>query len=278
MTNSYATLNQMKSSGWLNISASTFDADLLRLLTSISREIDKYTNRWFYCLEGTRYYDGSGQTLFFKDDLLSINASGFKLDTGDKTYSTTLATTDYDLYPLNIYPKIFTKASNNGQYGNFANGIRAGVKITGVFGYGDGDSATPYTDSTATVNTGNMTIGATTHALATGKGALFSAGMTIRIGLEQFYISSITTDTLTFTRATNGTVAAAHTSGDIIYIYQYPGPITEATLIQASKIWKRKDTAFQTTEGNAFTGQILTFKGFDPDAKDLLSNYVKRRF
>jgi hypothetical protein len=276
MSYAYATLNQLKSKGWANIVTTDYDADLLRILQDASVLIDRLCHRQFQVLEGTRYLDGSASPLMFNDlDVLSLTTFALDQD-GSQNYGTSLATTDYVLYPLNKPFKTYVKTSHITGVGGFASGIRAGVKLIGTFGYGDGVSATPYADSGAVVGTGNMTNSATTHALATNSGALFSAGNTIRIGSEQIYISAVTTDTLTMTRGMNGTTKASHTAGDTIYIYQYPGPIVEATLLQANRDWKRRESPTSAVAGSAETGIIPVSKGLDPDIAKHIELYIKR--
>ena len=276
--NAYSDLTTLKSASYLNLSVTTHDTYLTRLLDTASRQVDNYCRRFFYCWEGTRYYDGSKKTIFL-DDLLSITT--FKVDAdNDATYEWTLVNnTDYVLYPINEYPKTFAQISTIGsrQRSDFAPDVKRAVEIAGVFGYGDASprGAAPYLASGTTVNTGNMTDSATTHALATGKGALFSAGMTLRIGSEQLYISSVSTDTLTLERGVNGTTAAAHVSGVAINIYQYPFPVYQSTLILAMRAWKRKDSAYQDVVGLGELGTVIASKGFDADAARLLTPYVK---
>lgn len=51
-----------------------------------------------------------------------------------------------------------------------------------------------------------------------------------------------------------------------------PDAVKEATVIQATRIWKRKDTPFNVF-GNESTGTVELFNKFDPDAKELLKGY-----
>lgn len=55
-----------------------------------------------------------------------------------------------------------------------------------------------------------------------------------------------------------------------------PEAITQATLIQATRYFKRKDTPFNVF-GNEQTGTQELFSKMDPDAKQLIKGYVKRR-
>lgn len=273
----YANLTQLKSSGWLNVTATTYDTDMLRMLHDAAQFIDDFTHRHFNCWEGTQYFDGAGITFIPNEDILSITTMSLDQD-GSQGYATNVGATDYFKYPLGgpfQYPKTMLKTSHNSNIGYFASGIRAGIKIIGVFGFGDGQRAAPYDASGAVVNTGGITDSATTHILATGKGALLAIGQTIRIDSEQLYITAIDVDTITFTRAQNGTTAAAHIAAAVIYIYAYPGPVVEASLIQATRWWKRRETAFQTAVQNE-TGGYNVYKGLDPDIQIMLARYIKR--
>jgi len=274
MSNLYADLNTLKSR--LGIEGTGEDTDLLALLGAASRAIERWCQRPFYIKEETRYFEGSATPLFF-DDLLSIDASGFKLDQdGDGTYGSTLATTDYVLYPLNKYPKTWVRISSDSDYGGFASGIRQGVQIAGKWGYGDGESATPYKDSGVNVPTGDITAAATSMALTSTEGDTFSAGMTLRIEDEQIYVSAVNADTLTLERGVNGTTAASHVATTDIYIYEYPEPIREAVLIQAARLWKRKDSSFQDAVGSPETGELLVYKGLDADVKLIVDAYRRK--
>ena len=277
MLKSYATLTQLKS--MLSNTVTTNDTDLLEKLEAASLQIDDTCHRYFNTFEGTQYFDGAARVLNMDIDILSVSSILLDQD-GSQTYSTTLATSDYILYPINgqqLYPKYLIKLTINASVGSFASGILAGVSITGIFGYGTGLNATPYADSGAVVAAGNLSAAALTHTLAAGKGALFAAGMTLRIDTEQLYVTGVSTDTLTFVRGVNGTTAAAHTAGAVLNTYSYPGPIVEATLLQAARDFKRRESPVQATAGSAETGMVPVYKGTDPDVTDKLKRYIKKK-
>ncbi len=279
--NAYSTLSQIKAHGWLDITTTDYDNMLLTVLEGASRDVDDHCSpggrRHFYTESATELYDGAGNTLILSDDLLSITTGGFLLDIdGSGSYATVLTAADYLLYPLNKYPKTYIKVPNNSVYGSFASNVRAGVKIIGIFGYGDGKTPTPYILSGATVNTGGISATETTHALATDMGALFEAGLTILIGSEQLYITDVLGDTLTFERGVNGTTAVLHATPATIYIYHYPAPVVLATLIQASRIWKRRESGYANVITNPVTGSTETYRGKDPDFVAALQFFVKR--
>jgi len=188
----------------------------------------------------TKYFDGAVK--LWLPDLLSITT--LKTDeNGDNTYENTLtATTDYHLYghgledAYNVYPKIYAVINPSGSYSSFANGIRKGVEIAGLWGYGDGISATPYVVDTTI-----------TEDLTAGESAIdvtavtnLSAGNTILINTEQYYIYSISTLTLTVECGVNGTTQAIHTNGASIYIYQYPADIRQACIDLAVSFYQNR--------------------------------------
>jgi len=274
--NAYADVTTLKSKSYLNIPSTDTDHDtyLRKLLEMASRELDKHCKRHFYCVSATRAYDGAGATLWLPDDLLSINSSSLKLDTdGDATYETILAATDYILRPSNKYPKTRIEINNYGDYSDFADGIQDGVQIAGIFGHGDGESATPYytTGGTGTVADSSST------ALALSVANLVVAGQTIICESEQMYVESVSTTTATVRRGWNGTTAASH-NAKAISVYEYPSPIVQACLITAMRAWKRKDSAYQDVVGIGEMGTLVASKGIDPDVAETIKMYRRVRF
>ena len=55
-----------------------------------------------------------------------------------------------------------------------------------------------------------------------------------------------------------------------------PDAIKQATLLQASRLWKRKDSPF-STYGSSDTGERELFQKMDPDAKTLIKPYIRHR-
>lgn len=273
--NAYSNIALLKSTSWLGVTGADYDTNLRKLLEDASRVIDKYTRRQFWCWEGTRYEDGVGGMLLPGLDVLSLSSLKCDYD-GNGVYEVTLAAnTDYLLYPLSGYPKSRIELANNSSQNNFANGIKKGVEMVGVFGYGDGFSATPYYLNDAGATT-NEELDASELGVDVSSGAAFSAGDTIRIELEQMYIQSIATNTLTVKRGVNGTTAATHATGKAIYVYEYPQEIVTACLITAMRVWKRKDSAFLDVLGNPDTGQMPSvLKGLDVDVIQRLNNFVR---
>ena len=275
MTNAYADLSTLKSSGVLNITGTSYDTRLLDLLEAASRLIDQYCNRHFYVLVATRKFDGDGGTTLFTPDLISVTSLKTD-DNKDRTFETTWAATDYLLYPPNAEPtsvwgRPYTRVLVDTEAGNedvFTRGMQT-VQIEGKWGYREVTE-----DSEADINEGAQ-FSATDTTLTVTDGSKFAVGQTILIDSEQFYITAIATNDLTVTRGVNGTTAASHADSTDINIYRYSGPVVEACLMQTSRLWKRKDSGFASRVGLPQTGSFDVFRGLDPDVKQLLSPYRK---
>jgi len=227
----YASIADVK--GVLGITATTDDTMIRKIAEASSRSIDQYCNRYFMTQSATKYFNGA-YTLWVPD-LLSITTLKTDED-GDGTYEnsfdTTFATGDVIPYgvgledTLNTFPKVRLEINPEGDYGSFASGVKKGVELAGVWGYGDGISATPYVSDTTI--TEDLTAGES--AIDVTSVTNLSAGQLILIGSEQYYIYSISTLTLTVEPGVNGTTQATHSSGATIYIYQYPSDIRQACI------------------------------------------------
>ena len=241
----YASITDIKNV--LGITATTDDTMIRKMAEAASRSIDNYCNRIFVTQTATKYFDG--ETILWLPDLLSITT--LKTDEGnDGTYENTYATTDYYLYgvgaedTLNTFPKIRLETNPEGDYNSFASGYKHGVEIVGIWGYGDGISATPYISDTTI-----------TEDLTAGESAIdvtavtnLSAGQLILIGSEQYYIYSISTLTLTVEAGVNGTTEATHSSGATIYIYQYLSDIRQACIDLSVALYQNRSKQGLQTE------------------------------
>ena len=141
ITNGYCTLPELKARISVDSSDTADDAKLEATIEAASRAIDGYCRRRFYAANDTRYYTAHCATEIAVDDLLSVTT--LKTDaSGDRTYGTTWATTDYDLEPYNAVadgrPYTHIRVTPNGNY-TFP-GYARGVQIVGSFGYA---SSTP---------------------------------------------------------------------------------------------------------------------------------------
>ena len=226
----------------------------------------------------TLKFDGLGATSLLVPDLVSVDASGLKTDDDrDRMFETTWATTDYVLLPSNADPASSANPQSR-PYVEVAADVDAGTKsgfpvgmqtveIAGQWGW--------WRHLKRATETANAIADATTESVTVSSRTDVEAGHTLLIDSEQVYVKSYAANTLTVVRGVNGTTAASHSSGAAIDIYEYPGPVVEATIIQTSRLWRRKDGGFGGTGGLPGSGVSGVSAGIDPDVALLLGQYRK---
>ena len=278
MTNAYVSLDTLKSSGVLNITGAGDDTRLRSLVEAVSRIADRYCNRHFYSLSATRKFDGDGTLALLVPDLISVDASGLKTDDDkDRIFETTWATTDYLLIPANADPatsgnpesRPYTRVEvdvDAGSKSAFPKG-RQTVQIAGRWGW--------WTHLKRATETANAVADATTTSVIVSSRTDVEAGHTLLIDSEQIYVLSYSGNTLTVNRGVNGTTAASHSGGAAIDICEYPPPIVEAVIIQAARLWRRRDSAFAGVVGLPDTGRAKAGTRLDADVQLMLGQYRK---
>lgn len=216
----------------IKISDTDDDARLLDALERASRWIDNQTGRHFSVRSETRYFTPTRADRLLIDDLLSVTTLKTDEDS-DLDYDDTWTSGDYLLHPRNTWPKLEIKVHPDGDY-DFPTGLLDSVQIAGLWGHGDGQSATPYEDSgTDTAEE----LDATETGVDVVSGAALAVGLTMLVELEQMYVTAIASNTATVKRGVNGTTAATHATSKDIYIYRYPDDIVEATLLRAAQLF-----------------------------------------
>lgn len=259
----YATRADLKTT--LDVTDTTDDAELLSVLEDVSEWIDDYCGRHFSVRSETRYFTARRRDRLLIDDLLSLTTLAHDEDE-DLDYDYTWASGDYLLEPVNRFPRTAIHVHPNGNY-DFPAGLIQGVKVIGLWGHGNGHSATPYRDSgtdTAEV------LDATETGVDVVDGTALAVGQTILVESEQMYITAISSNTLTVERGVNGTTAATHATAKDVYIYQYPRRVARACLIQAARIAKRPSAPFGVIGSPEF-GHTAILARLDPDVREYLS-------
>ena len=271
--NAYVTVDLLKSSSVLNVTGTGDDTRLRLLAESQSRLIDRLANRHFYSLSATRTFDvaDTGEVLLL--DLAAITS--LKTDDNiDRTFETTWATTDYRLRPSNADPatrenpgsRPYTSVivDSNGSR-SFTLGDET-VQIVGEWGWWSHKAtATETADAISSTTAKTFSVSARTDV---------EAGHTILVDSEQMYVKSYSGNTVTVERGMNGTTAATHSSGAAISLYEYPEPVREAVIIQAARMWKRKDASYANAIGLE-GGLMEIFRGIDQDVKQAIRPYRK---
>lgn len=276
MSNAYVSLDTLKSSGVLNITGAGNDTRLRHLIEAVSRIVDRYCNRHFYALNAARKFDGDGGAALLVPDLISVDAAGLKSDDDrNRSFETTWGATDYLLLPSNADPATAGNPESR-PYTSIEVDVDAGtkrefpagrqtVRVTGQWGW--------WRHLRRAAETANAIADASTATVTVSSRTDVEAGHTLLIDSEQLYVRSYTGNTLTVGRGVNGTTAASHAAGSAIDIYDYPGPVVEATIMQAGRLWRRKDSAFSAATGFPETGQAHVLGHLDPDVALLLGQY-----
>lgn len=220
---------------------------VLRVLETASREVDNYTDRHFYAVLATRYFNGNGSEALPIPDLLHSASTTVKLDEDtDGTYELTL-TDPADYWPersgyldRDADPTTTLRLNRyEGSRGAFLRRPRL-VEIAGEWGF------TAAVERVASVNKSDpLAAGAVTMNVTTDTGTeLFAPGQTLLLGDEQIYVSAIANDALTIVRGVNGTTDAAHVVDTVIDRYVYVPEVAEAALVMAGQLWKERESSF----------------------------------
>lgn len=241
MPNAYGDLTTLKSAAFLNVPDGAHDGRLLEMLEASSRWIDGYCDRQFAALHGERRFDGTGRVALAMPDLIAVSELRVRVPATGEWVD--WPSDRWLLYPLNAAPtepggRPYTRVMAMGDGRRFPLS-RGGVRISGVWGYGD------VLEDTGLVLSGAVAATDGSVAVMTSDGRILSVGNTLRIGDEQMYVTGVSDDgqgtlTLTFQRGVNGTAAAAHAVGATVSVYRYPDAVTEACLLQAAVWWRER--------------------------------------
>ena len=279
MANPYLSLTAFKSPGVLNITGTGDDGRLLQLLEAASRQVDGVTRRHFYSVTATMRLPGNGMTwLLLPYDLLAV--ASLREDTDrDGLYETTWAPSDYVLWPHNADPtgglddaRPFTAIEvderSTGARDVFLPGQHM-YEIAARWGYWERTE-----DTGASLSQGPGVTAAVT-TLAVDDASLLNTGDTLLIDSEQVYVTGRNPagNTITVRRGVNGAAAAAHGAGAAIARYLYPGPVVEAVLMQAARLWTRRGDGYAPVASGP--GSMAPLFSPDEDVEDMLRPYVK---
>lgn len=171
--------------------------------------------------------------------------------------TTLVADTDYKAYPSTTIPPFKYLRLRNGNswydYCSASDYDPLTLTITGTWGvHRDYANAWHKVDDL----TANMTDSATSGTVADVDGAdlygitpRISAGNLLRIGTEYLLVNSTDTTAQTFTglRGVNGSTAAAHSTGDDVYVWQVEEPVRDAVAKQSGLKYARRG-AYTTVE------------------------------
>lgn len=263
MPHSYLGLATLKTA--LGVTGTAQDARLLAVLQAVAAGFDAHWGTSFRVVTQTRYFSPASTSAIRLDQyLLAVTALATD-DDDDGAWETTWTTADYRLAPFNAaaaeqgYREVRTHPT--GSY-SFPIGD-ATVSLAGRWGYWqDLVSATTLAEDVDISET----------AIDVASGSAVEVGWTLLFDSEQVYVTSIASNTLTVTRAVNGTTAATHANGATVSYYRYPAAVSEAVVIQASRINRRRDAPFGVM-GSAELGTSYVIARHDSDVLEMIAPY-----
>jgi len=151
LSNAYCTVLEVRNTDVVNMSGTSHDDLLSKVINAVSRKIDMYCARRFYTASETRYFTAVDYTDHIVTDDIS-SSSGITLltdDDGDRIYENTWASTDFEIAPynssLNGFPYTRIEVTPTGNF-HFPR-IAKGVKLTASFGW----ASTPATVNIACI-------------------------------------------------------------------------------------------------------------------------------
>lgn len=266
MPNTYVTLDVLKGPSALNITGSSEDGRLLAMAEVASRLVDGYCNRRFYVSRATRLFDGNGGSRLLLPDLARIDDRGVRTDDGrDGTFGTTWAPRDYVLLPRNADPeggggesRPYTSIEVSGRgRGQAWPAGRGTVQIAGEWGWQR--SLRRRGETRGVVSDGDAG-----EVRVSGESDV-PAGHTLLIDEEQLYVREAGDGTLEVDRGVNGTEGSAHDAETPVYVFEYPGPVVEAALLQTARLWRL------ASGGGDSAGRAV----LNADVRALLASYRK---
>lgn len=280
--NLYTDLSTLKTALGLGSTDTDQDADILRVLEAVSREIDNYcgvTARTSAGLDGfgffprteTRLLEAGRRSLTLFPRLLALTA--LKVDgDDDDSYGTALTElTDFVLEPRSGIPKDAVRFLPDGTTNHLqGSGSSLGVvEIEGQWGDHDETESVGTLGAAISDTTGTSVTMASSHSVSAGDTLLVvSSG-------EQMYVSAVSTNTLTVERGVNGTTAATASNAAAVSAYRYPRAVEQAALMQASRLHERRTSSYANVVGSPELGTFEVFKGLDVDIRELLARYVR---
>ncbi len=261
---------------------SKYDDPLYGRCVDVSRAIDHRCKRHFYPLLATRYFSGSGKSVMWVPDLISVTSISVSDDNG-QTYED-LSANDYYLAVGEDFDKECSYntilLNLNGDYSVFFKGQRS-VKIVGVWGYTD-DRDLCWEDSGLTL-AADMAEDASSFSVADGDaedqfglGTALQLGRLIRIGSEYLFVTGVSDNNVTVIRARNGSTAAAYTSGEAIFLWRPPFNIVGAARITVMRDLLRAQQGYADARGAVDLGGELVWNGrWDPEALEKLRPLIR---
>ena len=257
----YTTRDAFKEIAFGSTTITDKDARIDRLIARASAWIERFTGRHFIPTIATKEYDFQQTVqLYFDDDLISLTTLKYE--------TTTIAASDYFLYPLNAAdegkPYLWVELLYTDALFSYSDTRQSALTVIGKWGYSEITYLRTTVDETYSASDTTLTV-----ASATG----IEVGATLLIESEQLFVSNVSALSLTVVRAMNGTTAASHASGTSIYLMTAPEDVKMACELVVGKWLHRLDAALIDTVGASEGGFRITASSVDKEAIQLLRPY-----
>jgi len=255
---------------------STDDTVIERIIQQTSRYIDAKTGRHFYPIVETRYFDTPENTLddrvlWLDDDLLAATT----VTNGDDV---ALASTEYNLFPANEYPKYALRIKQSSDYywqrDSSDNGEQV-IDVLGFWGYHN-DYARRAWFAGSTLNEGAL-LTAADVTLTVASAVNFAPGDLIKIENELMLVKSKSGSNLViYQRGENGSTAATHADTTAIYIWRVIDDIKAACLDIATSYYRRRyGESVSGTATITGAGVVIMPQDVPAMARDILLGYTR---
>ncbi len=249
------------------------DAIVENCIMSASRRLEDLTGRIFYPHWEINLYDiPCDNEIWFGNDVLSIS----RFLNGDLT---TIASTEYLLYPPNDYPKYKLRMRDSSStvfVTNSSNSAEQVLKVEAMLGYHEQYliRAWKLMGSLGAAWASTTTLTATLTASHTLEKR---GGQIIKIDNELFNTSSTDATTLTVLgRGDNGSTAATHVISSSIYVWQ-PMEDIKALTLEIARIMYRSRYGENVDVTSTYTpaGVIVTPRSLPVWAQELIRKYQR---
>ncbi|MBU0493568.1 MAG: hypothetical protein KKA73_04890 [Chloroflexi bacterium] len=259
--------------------------DLLRqFCLDASRFIDRECRRTFYPRLATKYYafPPHDAVLLVRDDLLEVES--FTTQNGGVSVSAS----DYYLmcgerYDLQPYDRIVMKSDGNRPTLLFSGTPQRSQAVTGWWGYHeDWDNAWEDSGDTLQADVAaaatRLTVAGADQPDIWGVAPRFKEQALLRLDDELVYLVAREQSTaLQVRRGVNGTTAATHTSGTVIYVYRPLGDIERACKRLAANLYRQRDKFGDELTALTELGQVAINRVVDASVRATIQRYERRQ-
>ena len=276
--NWYVTRDHLKRALDIDASSTARNVLLDAVIEGVSRQVDVYVGFPAYPSCATRDYTARSTTMLSLDwPLLAVDSI---LGDNDEnaSYESTIPTSAARLAPYNAAAEdkpYWSIELRPGATAVFPQDVQAGTRIAGRWGYYDNTVAKAALTSDA--------ITATATSFGVVSATALEPGHTILIDSERMFVNRTPTSAtashssqISVTRAVNGTVAASHTSGAVVSIYEYP-IFEAAALYQAEQDYRAQDAPLGYAGAEPFGTQRIESApgGMHPFVRRMLDQFRK---